>query len=61
MIRHIRTKLKLIYVFNVCRKEMGHLIDVVSLSQNRITVPKHVRKKLKEGVKISWREDGGKF
>jgi bifunctional DNA-binding transcriptional regulator/antitoxin component of YhaV-PrlF toxin-antitoxin module len=42
---------------------MGNLIEVVSVSQNRITVPKKVREtlKLSDKSKVAWRVEKGKF
>lgn len=42
---------------------MGNLVEVVSISQNRITVAKKIRKKLRlnEKDRVAWREENGRF
>lgn len=39
------------------------LVEIVKISQNRITVPQDVRKelKLKDGDKIVWKKEGSRF
>lgn len=48
---------------NVRCANMGNLIEVVSISQNRVTVPKKIRERLKLNDKdrVAWREDNGRF